>query len=85
LTRAAFPRERRDQLVQVWKRWNLNGMRAGCEHQTYEVSARAANRSVGKACSTCGAEWLFEEMPEHILEFLRPLAGTVVAGQTTAL
>ena len=31
-----FTSELRDQLSQIWERWHLNGMRAGCEHQRAE-------------------------------------------------
>lgn len=34
---AAFPsNERVQRMVEVWKRWHLNTMRAGCEHQRAE-------------------------------------------------
>lgn len=34
---ALFPADRRAQAIaRVWKRWHLNGMRAGCEHQRVE-------------------------------------------------
>lgn len=52
-------------LVELWDRWHLNGMRAGCEHQrargwTWETHPSAA-------CPECGyrfgSAWLFEELP----------------------
>lgn len=30
---AGWSAERRDQLAAIWRRWHLNDMRAGCEHQ----------------------------------------------------
>ncbi len=33
MTTLYIPRSERDELVAVWRRWHLNDMRAGCEHQ----------------------------------------------------
>lgn len=62
------------QIAGIWKRWHLNNMRAGCEHQRAE---RWDKRLLSEPCPTCGykfgSEWLHEEVPDHVLIFLRQL------------
>lgn len=101
------------RLFEVWKRWHLNNMRAGCEHQRAEgwdsrpidpskpltaygrhcegKSAATWNMLtwvkrdehpdglLARPCPVCGhkygSAWLFEEVPEDVLNFLDSLPG----------
>lgn len=62
-------------LLDIWKRWHLNNMRAGCEHQrelgwTYE-EYHDPKTFKGDECPICGysigSNWLKEELPESIV------------------
>lgn len=70
-------------LLDVWKRWHLNGMRAGCEHQ--RALGWTYNEHPSEPCPTCGYKmgtaWLHEELPADVLEFLRTF---VAAGKPKA-
>jgi hypothetical protein len=66
------------QLQEVWNRWHLNDMRAGCEHQrelgwTYDEHP-------SEPCPTCGYKfgtaWRIEEVPEDVLVWLAALPET---------
>jgi hypothetical protein len=63
------------KLIAIWRRWHLNDMRAGCEHQrargeTFETHPLAE-------CPECGyklgSAWQYEAVPEEVLEWLRGL------------
>lgn len=71
-----FTRAQLDRLTEVWERWHLNDMRAGCEHQR-ELGWKATRTGdpddkVGKPCPTCGyrygSAWLFEPVPVSVIE-----------------
>lgn len=71
-----------DELVElhdIWKRWHLNDMRAGCEHQTkivYESSryGRRVNINGTTEANECpvgykyGSAWLYEPLPDDVIE-----------------
>jgi hypothetical protein len=64
---ALFPDDPRVQrIVKVWRRWHLNDMRAGCEHQRAE-----GGHGVGDVCPIdgyrYGSAWLYEELPDKII------------------
>jgi len=60
------------KLLDIWKRWHLNDMRAGCSHQR----AMGWNRDehLGKPCPICGYKygcgWIFEPVPDEVIEWL---------------
>lgn len=74
--RALFPHSKRVQrLCDIWDRWHLNGMRAGCEHQrewgwTY-------NEHPSEPCPECGYKmgtaWLHEKLPAEIIQEISDL------------
>lgn len=53
------------RIAEVWRRWHLNDMRAGCAHQ------RGQAHEVGDLCESCGYRyghsWLYEELPADIV------------------
>ena len=61
------------KLCDIWERWHLNSMRAGCEHQ------RNSGREfeVGEPCPVCGyrygSAWLREEVPQDVIGWLESL------------
>lgn len=59
-------------LLDVWKRWHLNDMRAECEHQR-ELGWKYETHK-GQACPVCGyvigTEWRRETVPADVLDFL---------------
>ena len=66
-----------ERLREVWARWHLNDMRAGCEHQ------RAVDEhTIGAKCSECGyrygSVWLHEDVPADVIEYLASLPATDV-------
>lgn len=70
-----------DEFLNVWDRWHLNDMRAGCEHQRalgWEKEGYDAHPS--EACPTCGYKfgtaWKFEELPQRVVLFLESLPET---------
>lgn len=74
-------------LLDVWKRWHLNDMRSGCEHQralgwTYDTHRDPDPEApgfpyAGLPCPDCGhrigSAWLREEVPASVLDFLDAL------------
>ena len=66
-----------DRFMAIWKRWHLNDMRDGCEHQR-ELGWTIANLS--QPCPTCdykgGTAWLFEPVPANVIEYLTALPET---------
>jgi hypothetical protein len=67
------------RLRQVWERWHLNDMRAGCAHQR---EANWNNARIGEPCQECGyrygTQWLFEEVPPLVVAFLAELPVSTV-------
>lgn len=57
------------RLAEIWDRWHLNDMRAGCEHQ--RAAGWKATDMVGVACEMCGyrfgTAWLSEDVPAKVL------------------
>lgn len=71
------------EIVGVWKRWHLNGMNAGCEHQR-DWPTSTENKTagwvrpeehpdglLGKPCDVCGYKygtaWKHETLPREIV------------------
>lgn len=58
------------RLVDTWRRWHLNDMRAGCEHQRRLDTPPA----IGDPCPTCGyrygSRWLHEDVPPAVVRDL---------------
>ncbi len=72
------------RFLDIWHRWHLNDMRAGCEHQrklgwTYEDHHNPETFE-GEACPTCGyhigSAWLKEKLPQEVIDFLTGLPET---------
>lgn len=85
---AYWPAERIARLREVWERWHLNDMRAGCEHQRAEGwsdrpidPSKPTDGLLGKPCETCGyrygTAWLSEEIPADVLADVRAWIGDV--------
>lgn len=69
-------------LLDVWKRWHSNGMRPECEHQralgwTYDTHRDPETAFQGLPCPECGyrigSAWLYEPVPDDVVEFLDAL------------
>jgi hypothetical protein len=79
-------REELERLLDIWKRWHLNDMRAGCAHQNKLVPWLCELLGVGHSydelmtipnfqrCPSCGYNygiaWLYEPLPEEVVNFL---------------
>ena len=78
-------------LITIWKRWHLNGMNAGCEHQRNLLRTKKANFPDHsytelikfqdfKKCSECGyaygSAWKYEELPEAVIQFVQDFIKT---------
>ena len=67
------------KLLDIWKRWHLNDIRAGCSHQREMGWNR--DEHLGKPCPICGYKygcgWIFEPVPDEVVEWLFNLPGSV--------
>jgi hypothetical protein len=58
------------RIGEVWERWHLNDMRAGCEHQRALGWSRYEDHP-SEPCPVCGYEygsaWLYEPLPDEIV------------------
>lgn len=61
-----------NRLLAIWKRWHLNDMRAGCEHQQQHKNVDKG--PIGAVCAQCGwvygHGWKLEVVPEDVLQEL---------------
>lgn len=64
------PRAQAEQMLAIWRRWHLNDMRAGCEHQR-ALGWNSYDEHPSEPCPTCGYKygtaWLYEPIPEEII------------------
>lgn len=69
-----WDREKVDDFVAIWKKWHLNDMQAGCEHQRI---FDWGNDKVKKPCPICGYKygtaWLKEDLPDWVVSYLEAL------------
>lgn len=73
-----YPWETIAKLLEVWDRWHLNSLRAGCEHQRrLGWDSLPHEETIGKACPVCGykygSAWLHEPLPEDVIDFIKSL------------
>lgn len=65
--------------LDVWSKWHLNDMRAGCEHQR-KMGWKIYEEHPSEPCPLCGykygSKWLREELPASVIEFLQALPDT---------
>lgn len=81
-----MPRPSVEKLQAIWKRWHLNDLNAGCEHQR-EIIRKEHLEGAGyerlmkmadfQQCPDCGysygSAWLFEPIPEDVITELKSL------------
>ena len=69
-----------DELAQVWERWHLNDMRAGCAHQSvvWETDVYGLSRPSLDLTLPCpasgyryGSSWLYEPLPDDVLHLVQ--------------
>lgn len=64
------------KLREIWKRWHLNYMRAGCEHQR-ALGWKSYDEHPSEPCPTCGykygTSWLHEDVPAEVIAYLESL------------
>lgn len=62
----------------TWDRWHLNDMNAACEHQRKRGETYKSNpKAICKDCGYhIGTAWLFEEIPQDVIDFLKSLPET---------
>ncbi len=69
----AIPYKKIRQIKEIWSRWHLNGLNAGCEHQrdfgwTYDTHEN-------QGCPICGYKigtaWKFEALPQYVIETVK--------------
>lgn len=69
-------------LLDVWKKYHLNTMHAGCEHQRKYGMERNPDKYLGKRCLDCGykfgTDWKSETIPQFTLSFLRGLPNSKI-------
>lgn len=67
----AIPTETTKRIVEIWRRWHLNSMHAGCIHQR-EFENEPYENHQGHHCDICdytyGTSWIHEELPAEIIE-----------------
>jgi hypothetical protein len=90
LTAPRFTKETLDQLKQIWDRWHLNDMKAGTPAQEDYLRENYKERyDYTKASEVLreaglnpdngykyGSAWLFEEVPEDVINFLASFPDT---------
>lgn len=66
---AGWDAARLDHLLEVWDRWHLNDMRAGCQHQR-QMGWTSYDDHPSEECPVCGyrygTAWLVEELPAKV-------------------
>lgn len=72
------------KLLDIWDRWHLNDLNAGCIHQR-DLLKKIINHDYEylitlpefNQCSKCGykygSAWLFEKLPKDIIQFIKSL------------
>lgn len=75
------------ELAKLWKRWNLNGVRAGCAHQTPAVAPQDHPDPTGyildrtPACPQTGYQygsaWLVEPLPADVIDRVTAFANNL--------
>ena len=67
------------QFVEYWKKWHLNDMQAGCEHQR-KMGWKDYEEHPSEPCPTCGykygTEWKTKKVPAEVLRWLEALPNT---------
>ncbi len=65
----AMPKRQFLRIREIWQRWHLNSLHAGCDHQRRWGWTAAKNLS--EECPACGykygSKWLFEPLPLDII------------------
>lgn len=64
------------RMAKVWKRWHLNDLHAGCEHQReLGWEKDGYDKHPSEPCPVCGygfgTEWKFEALPEDIINEIK--------------
>lgn len=69
-----YPLPKLRRLLEIWKRYHLNNMHAGCEHQR-AFESKPYTENEGAICHICnyvyGTAWNYEALPEAIIEELK--------------
>lgn len=75
---SSISEEKLSRIIEIWDRWHLNGLRAGCEHQRAAgehsawVGVYPEKGYPAPRCLVCGysygSAWLHEELPQEIIE-----------------
>lgn len=62
------------QINEIWKRWHLNDLHAGCEHQREFEKEPYENHAL-EVCPICGhkygADWQREKLPQNVIETVK--------------
>lgn len=65
-----IPNEITERIYQIWSRWHLNSMHAGCIHQR-EFEKEPYEKHEGHHCDICdytyGTKWIHEDLPAEII------------------
>lgn len=71
-----IPNETTQLIKEIWERWHLNDMHAGCIHQR-EFEKEPYDKHRGHVCEICnyqyGTGWIYEELPEDVIKTLKSL------------
>lgn len=71
-----FPTEKNKRIEEIWKRWHLNDLHAGCEHQR-EFEKEPYEKHADCVCHICnykyGTAWKYEELPKEIIKEIESL------------
>lgn len=67
--------------LHIWKKWHLNDLKAGCEHQRWlGWEEEGYDKHPSEPCPICGykfgSAWNREEVPQNVLDFLFSLPDT---------
>lgn len=72
-----MPRREILRMVDIWERWHMNGMQAGCEHQR-ALGWNSYDEHPSEPCPTCGYKygtaWLYEPLPQDVIDWAQEVA-----------
>ena len=67
-------REMLDKFCDIWERWHLNDLHAGCEHQR-DFEKEPYEKHALEVCPVCGhkygSDWQREELPQEVIDMIK--------------
>ena len=69
-----FHTEQMAEMYGIWKRWHLNDLHTGCEHQR-DFEKEPYEKHALEVCPVCGhkygSDWQREELPQEVIDMIK--------------